>query len=782
MPFNAGIQISFELAKAFPIRSMVENGGSRLLKLARDLRMSGSDIVVEADLAEVFGRGKIIHEMEESFREVVKIQKFTYLRNDCEVSLDSGAGPTILYALRSNQHFSTVIQLSLLGWTHDRSSLARAIDQALVRRFEEGVAGASSSPGYEGIVNTLAACSSQSSAFAWSHYIHLVDLKLQESIPGYHYSPDLIKLSPAALTGAMDYLYIVQQLRDSRKITISSAMGSVTFVIWAHYILGLNVLITTEDSSTIAFGDEHTPHVLIGWSKLNPSSASILPVPHHDENKLHPSIRLLDEDMSVILDSSPDPERWTEIAVDTRYPLLGYGAAYLHRMFNANIVTDRSDPVYQESVRLIIAMAIWVSYRVDRDMHITANVAHQADVIEVSSPRRNLSIEVWRILASAELLFSKIPGATDTSAINNYVARLSKDPLDEASLPSACTTFLKRLPTKPRQAYLASRYIFRLRCLASMVLIFSFVPEIQSCSAMPLREVDFMEVGFQHYFHKACKDPEERLRLRHDTVFLEIKNYLLRSSVPANAFLYCEFGWSVFFDTFGDRDLTRVKPELIHVREGVPTNRRTMERKPFLCDGGISQNPQSLRTMDDDIQLIRGREYLPRSSATASWTDYWSTGAQAFEYSMYYRVVPKQEWRENGREPSQVFTFCKGRQAMLWETFTTTACGHISDDSEGPSKLGMDAAAVVGWITDQSKFEEIPERFLICLTKGEPEIRWLAANTSVFLGRRCEAIDIPTRPEARVREVMLRTEDCCASCLLEQAAAVPGNHYWILIL
>ena len=778
MPFSTGFQISLELAKAFPIRSVTETIGSKVLKYARDLRVSGSDIVVEADLAEVFGRGKIVDELEQKFRKVVKVQSITFLRDGCEISLDSGPGPTLLHALRDSRHFSAIIQLSFLGWTHDRSSLATAIDEAMVKRFEMGVAGASASPGYEGISNALAACSSQTTAFAWSHYIHLVNTKLQESIPGYQYSQDLTKLSPAALMGAMDYLYIVQQLPESRKIMISNAMGSITFVIWAHYILGLNVLITTEGPSTIPFGDEQNPHVLIVWSKLIPHSASLTQVSHKDEQMLQPSIQLLDEDMSVMLDSTPDSERWRDITVETRYPLLGYGATYLHRMFNANIITNDLDPIYQESVNLIIAIAIWVSQRVDRDMNITLS---SREVITLPSPQRNVSIDIWRILASAKLLFSNKFEAVDTSAIDKYVKCLSQGPLDEASLPSICTVFLKKVPINPRLTSPGKNYIFHLRCLASMVLVFSFIPEIESCSAIPLREVSFAEFGFQHEFHKACKDPEERLLLRHDTIFCEINKYLSSYKVPGNVFLCCEFGWSVYFDTFGDRDPTQVKPELIHIRQGVPTNKRTMERKMFLRDGGSTPSP-IFTSSEDNSQPIRGREYVPRSSATASWTEFWSTGAEAFEHSMYYSVTPKPEWREHGREPNQQFSHCRNMQAMLWETFATAACDHSPNDSKGPVKLGMDAAAVLGWKNDQEKIEEITERFLICLTKGEPRIRWLAAQTSVFLGRRSIAMESETDPGCRVREVMLRTQDCCDSCALEQTAAVPGNHYWILIL
>ena len=311
---------------------------------------------------------------------------------------------------------------------------------------------------------------------------------------------------------------------------------------------------------------------------------------------------------------------------------------------------------------------------------------------------------------------------------------------------------------------------------------FGFASEIQSCSAIPLREVEFVEDGFQHHFLKACKGPDERLCLSHDTTFLEIKRYLSSYGLPENVFLYCEFGWSVYFNTFGDRDPTQVKPELIHIREGIPMDKRIMEREMVLCDGAHMPGPTFTRFSGDNSKPIRDREYVPRSLATASCTEFWSTGAQAFEYSMCHLVTPKQEWREHDCKPRQVFSYCRMSQKMLWETFTTAPCDHSLDDSKRPIKLGMDAAAVLGWKLDQDKIAEVTERFQICLTKGEPGIRWLAAAYSIHLGRRCSTIDLQTDPEYCVREVILRIENCCDSCALEQTAEVPGNYYWILIL
>lgn len=125
-------------------------------------------------------------------------------------------------------------------------------------------------------------------------------------------------------------------------------------------------------------------------------------------------------------------------------------------------------------------------------------------------------------------------------------------------------------------------------------------------------------------------------------------------------------------------------------------------------------------------------------------------------------------------------------QRILWLTFSTTFCGYPPNEPQTPTKLGPEAAAVMGWKMDQDDLQNIPERVIIYLTKGEPRIRWLAARAAIVLGRNAAKTSDPVTgeivpdPQERPREVMLRTENCCDECVLEQTIAMPG--YWILIL
>ena len=102
MPAYIGSQLALELSNIVPGKELVQDAGAHLLTLARDLRKSGSDLIVEEDLAGVFGRGRISSELEKSFKDIVRVQKFIPLSGGCEIELVSGPGPTLSNASKIN--------------------------------------------------------------------------------------------------------------------------------------------------------------------------------------------------------------------------------------------------------------------------------------------------------------------------------------------------------------------------------------------------------------------------------------------------------------------------------------------------------------------------------------------------------------------------------------------------------------------------------------------------------------------------------------------------------
>jgi len=782
---GVGFQLALELSSVFPVKELVSSAASQILIFARDLRKSGSDVVVEEDLAEVFGRGRVSSELEKKFKDAVNIHTFTPLSKGSQMYLDSGPGPTLIRAFRDRRYFATFITLSMLGYFHNREQLASMLAQSMTKRFEMKIEGASSDPGYEGIMNTMAACSSQSSAFAWTYYCGLVEERLKTSIPAYHYSTDYIRVSPSLLLGAMDYLYLIQSLPEDRKMTVSNETGCITLIIWAHYILELTVVITDTPKGQIVFGNAKEPHVYISWSKEKKDDAGELFWPlESDDDDAEPTIRLHERDISIVLtESTPEPERRISIITEERHPLCGYGVTYLRRVLNVDVITLDNDPIYEESVKLITALAIHVSRRLDRNLNFRNRLSTSTP--QASASRSWTLLEKWRVMASAKLIFNGL--SIDPTGVESYEKFLAETKLDETTCPNSFSAFLKKVKLGSSALSPAKRLLKQVQHLAKIVLIFAHINEIESCSDLPLiLQSDQDHSLLSSSMTEILGGPGKRSAVEPQEIFHAVV-CLLSSTVLDNRddmhkwssrmghFLYLcsDFGWSVIMSTVKDEDPADIRPELVHVRKGTPTNEKTKERKLRIRDGTGFTNKE----YPDVYQLQRGPEYIPRTVATVSKrTEYWAVQSQEFELTLYYSVVPTPEWRQYQVTPFEAFTGCRAMQESLWQTFSTEDCEHgginhgTIQNPSIPIKLGPDAVALLGWSTAGEVLQPWTERILIMLTRGERHIRWLAIIKAT-MGRGLEA---------RYREVMLRTKGCCEACALDQVASRPGR--WTLIL
>ena len=95
MPFANQFALSLEVTRLVPMRLVVSKAYETIMSLARDLQNSGSNIVIEEDLADVFGRSRISTQFERTFATVVK-KDGTTLHNLCEgIVLAGGPGPTV---------------------------------------------------------------------------------------------------------------------------------------------------------------------------------------------------------------------------------------------------------------------------------------------------------------------------------------------------------------------------------------------------------------------------------------------------------------------------------------------------------------------------------------------------------------------------------------------------------------------------------------------------------------------------------------------------------------
>lgn len=752
--------LALELSNTFPNRTVVESAATQLLIFARELRKSGSDIVVEEDLATVFGRGRISPELAEKFRDAVEVQQTSVpLTREGEIRLNSGPGPTMHRALKERLYFATVVQLFLLAWMQPREKLAAMLATCMTKRLEMGVQDASN-PGYEGIVETLAACSARSSSFAWSFYVQQVEAKLRSCMPDYRFHNDYVGLSDTLLLGAMDYLYIVQSLPDRRRILVSNQKGCLTLIVLAHYVLGLTVAVASGriPDKNVLFGDSGSPQVIISWQECEDLPEDI----NHNDigacRRQEPEIQLLNQDMSVYLQSSPEEQGSSHNDIrdlHDRHPLLGYGTASLHRTYDIGHSTPDSDPFYRDSVNLATALAVHVSSRLVRTLEPAFQGGHDFG----SPPRYEIQLEAWRVLASSKIIFAGI--GHDPAAVNYYVEALSDSSLSVHIVSNSFASFLKKV-TVGNVSFLEAKDLFTpLRYLARVVLLFAFAIDVESCAKMPiLLNPCFLEMT--HALDWICRTPNTRAEIEPGSIFNGIIRLLSLDTPSQELFLWSDFGWSVFLGTTLDKDPAEVKPHLIHIQRGVPTNRWTNESKRCIADRSSTLPFNHFRTTwespgETESGVGRTIAQVTRRS------EHWTSRALQFEMDIIltFEPVPHSVSGCFDLPPGKARMTCQRMHHHIWGTFLTPGCAHEPEPiPKNPREIGSDAVALLGW----THVGDFPQRIVIILTQGDPSLRWLVVGKAA----------------AYKRGGMLRTRDCCAKCALEHVSSLPGR--WILIL
>src|ERR1700733_14238374 len=114
MPLYSQFALSLEVTRLVPFNLITSKITEKILQFARDLQNSGSDILIEEDLLSIFGRCRVAPQMERSFRTLVLKQSSVPLSDG--LSLENGAGPTVLRRLTEPRYFATVLQCSMLTW------------------------------------------------------------------------------------------------------------------------------------------------------------------------------------------------------------------------------------------------------------------------------------------------------------------------------------------------------------------------------------------------------------------------------------------------------------------------------------------------------------------------------------------------------------------------------------------------------------------------------------------------------------------------------------------
>ena len=151
----------------------VSQAASNVIAWVRGARQNGSDVIVELDTASMFGRGQIEPVLERAFdTAVMKLVQFTRFGADQKLALSTGAGATLTWKQNPfyRELYSSIVQLSFLGWIHDRTALAASLNVCMDNRFDNQLSPVKS-PGFDGIFPFLESVSSETSGFKWSQLV-----------------------------------------------------------------------------------------------------------------------------------------------------------------------------------------------------------------------------------------------------------------------------------------------------------------------------------------------------------------------------------------------------------------------------------------------------------------------------------------------------------------------------------------------------------------------------------------------------------------------------------
>ncbi|KAK6822831.1 hypothetical protein PG987_014376 [Apiospora arundinis] len=769
----AGFQFSVELTKLVPM-TLLGQGLDNVLSFARELKKSGSDLLVENDLVAIFGRGKVDERIKATFlNEIVHNVHISTLYPDSGMSLQAGPGPSVRHAIKSQDrsHLATVIQLSMLSWFHARSDLAACLSECIAKRFALNYPGAQADPGFEGIDSTLHSIAAQTSAYPWNRLAAQVEAKLRRAIPTYGIGQenhrDLTQLTPNLLFACMDMLYLAQSLPEDRRLLIRGSNGIVPLIIWAHEILSLKVHIQGLPGGGLRFGGDGPAQVLVIWAAELPPNQDMV-------------VSLLDSSGEVLLkvDDSNQLEL-QRLGPEERHPLKDYGTQWLRRMLNLIVLADDSAVIYPDLVQHLTAVACLTSQQLKRPL---------------DQDQQTFPIEPGQIMNAAKLVFRSI----DINA-KMVKALVDKAPtsgtLNDISKPRSLEMYLESLPEAKRSLGLVR---LSLPSLVALLLVVACVPELQTCEDIPLvSNLDLISLdSFTGRLRKGVSignhDDRTGLEVEEGVFFTLAARLLVGYSYVDDAededrggYVVSDFGWSLLLDVLGDKDPGDVWPWKLHLRRGVPTLSTTQERKYRLRDMvdtyGVGNDVPSRAIYD------RSGHFVPRCvTHVREQKEYFTARRDAFLSTLRLQVEERIEkgaikMTRFGCKDGAIIELAMSYRELhraSWRVTYTTPCEHAdgtlegspADGGAGAVKLSGEAAATnsLNWRTEGCEMEdhdEVPERVCILLVQGDKRSRWLAVREASMNEK---------------RKVLLRTRNTCVSCAVD--FAMNHNARWLVII
>lgn len=747
MPLSSQFSLSVELTKLIPCGPLATVVGRSFLNLLRELQTSGSDLVTEEDLAAILGRNRIDPRFESTFRTAIKHSAIHRVADIAELMIEAGAGPTVRRSLKEPVYFSTVLQLSLLTYTHELTSLSKGLAQALERRARDA-SQAEPPPRYDALKGTLRACREQTSGFMWELFLAAVDEQIKHIVVCER-PPDTRAIPVSVLQALLDAFTAVQYLPEARLIHISSSDGAATVVVWAHHVLGLTVVVESS-KGLVRFGD-------------GPESVYFDCDPH-SKSDVQFQASLLNEtnDLLFSIDKS-----FEDVTLDPvlRHPLRGFGLKRLDR---------QNKEVAPGIVHAVITSCLAIGQE---------EIAMNFRGPEACALGKSICPKPEKIVQVACILF---PGYEhEITAIDPQIDLpcLARSDWSIGALPPELARLVQE--RKIRLGSLRKEVID----LSRLTLILSMVDNIEACEGLSLDMYSFEgEEGYSALKQPqpgelAAKPriemPDARQAFETLAVLLRGKDFPKVDDNIQRAAVISAWGWTICTGSVLANDPSELNPG-IAATQGVPM--RDGERKRLIVDTHVDYHSFS-RAFDD------GKPNLADWAAAASPGDHLALSTWTKSKKMRYFIAPSDSAFEVMKvyachavsNPEVSWDLRVGfheMQQLHWDTYHLLACEHTAKLDQVLT-LPEDTWAFRGFTEPGLTLGPagtLPNPSLQCkegsvhvgLVAGDVSARWILLRS-------------PWGKD-RVHKEFLRGRDCCFDCAIRIVRNRRNGRHVALIL
>lgn len=766
MPFSSQFNLSLELTRLLPLASVADSATQTLIRFARDLRNSGSDVVVEEDLVEIFGRCRISSELGSSFRTVIK-ESVSNKPLWEGIMLQAGPGPTLSRAFREPTYFSMVVQLSLLTWCYEPDQLATAMTEVMANRLEG--APMNSNPGIpsrDGIFGVLKACERQTSAFNWNMMLYAVANSLD-------YPVDHVRghLSTTILQGALDMFAMIQTLPEDRVVYIRMPMqyseddsGVCSLVVWTHNVLGLSVLVKQNRRSEWGSNKD------VRFERAGSDQVIIEEV----DPDVEPAISLLDPLNEDLLTIRPNPEAANQlIGSIQRVHARGWGTALISKcMTNLGYDDSKQKMALRELQLDCCAFALIISTHLCRDDAGRLNVepkSYQSESFSDHTSGIYCYTDPRKIIVVANLLFDN-PHINERD-VKPYLIAYSSKALNSSDLSIPITLEAASESHKFSHTQTAAHWNILSHCFRGLgvyLIAFGHILNLQDCESMTFCGAASEKLNQHHLIEQLEEwDGVNNLYIRDDAWMQAIAVPLIGQaqniwSMQWDRFcLVSDRGWSIWIPTFGDTDPAYVSAGDVIIGRGSPCRNGVWKCGVWDMQQGVRTGRQF--TIAPELAEKSGQRASLRCAEKVSFEK-----ALCGEGNDFFLISARFKRHCRLPEIDKILRFgYRELHTSLWWTQLTSSCNHKAQkNSEIDLPVGCVTLGGFGYRTP-----EVGPSIFICLTSGDSGARWLALATFPWFR---------ARGNLRPRRILLRREDCCFRCALNQAALNPTPSVLVL--